>query len=90
MGKKPTPEELLHAIRANCMDCCGGSRREVHNCKITQCKLWPYRREEPKTCKDNEDGLCDRKGILVEDDDSCSKWQPSWKEHYITRFLKVK
>lgn len=43
-----------------------------------------------KTCKDNEDGLCDRKGILVEDDDSCSKWQPSWKEHYITRFLKVK
>ena len=27
-----------------------------------------------KTCKDNEDGLCDRKGILVEDDDSCSKW----------------
>ena len=24
-----------------------------------------------KTCKDNDDGLCDRKGILVEDDDEC-------------------
>ena len=61
MGKKPTPEELLHAIRANCMDCCGGSRREVHNCKITQCKLWPYRREEPNPKEtDNTDQL-DRK-----------------------------
>lgn len=52
MGKRPTPEELLAVIRANCMDCCGGSRREVHNCKITQCKLWPYRREE---CAKKED-----------------------------------
>lgn len=23
------------------------------------------------TCVDNEDGFCDRKGILVEDDDTC-------------------
>lgn len=23
------------------------------------------------TCVDNDDGFCDRKGILVEDDDSC-------------------
>lgn len=43
-----------------------------------------------KTCKDNEDGLCDHKGILVEDDDRCSKWQPNWKEHYMSRILKVK
>lgn len=24
-----------------------------------------------KTCINNDDGLCDRKGILVEDEDSC-------------------
>lgn len=24
-----------------------------------------------RTCIDNEDGFCDRKGILVEEDDSC-------------------
>lgn len=24
-----------------------------------------------KTCRDNDDGLCDRKGILIEDDDTC-------------------
>lgn len=28
-----------------------------------------------KTCFDNEDGFCDRKGILVEDDDHCSSWR---------------
>lgn len=53
MGKKPTTEELLHAVRANCMDCCGGSRREVHNCKITKCKLWPYRRGESTQKEDD-------------------------------------
>lgn len=27
-----------------------------------------------RTCVDNDFGLCDRKGILVEDDDSCERW----------------
>lgn len=27
------------------------------------------------TCMDNDDGLCDRKGILVQDDDTCEKWR---------------
>lgn len=43
-----------------------------------------------KTCKDNEDGLCDRKGIWVEDEYTCSKWQPKWRERLMTRFLKVR
>lgn len=36
-----------------------------------------------KTCIDNEDGFCDRKGILVEDEDSCNKHREGrveWKE----------
>ena len=28
-----------------------------------------------RTCMDNDNGLCDRKGILVEDEDSCEKWR---------------
>ena len=43
-----------------------------------------------KTCKDNEDGLCDRKGIWIEDTHTCSKWQPEWRERLMTRFLKVR
>ena len=43
-----------------------------------------------KTCKDNDNGLCDRKGILVEDDYSCRKWQPDWKERFMIRFLRTK
>lgn len=26
-----------------------------------------------KTCIDNDNGFCDRKGILVEDDDQCTE-----------------
>ena len=48
MAKKPTQQELYTAIRLKCLDCSGGSRKEVHNCKIKECPLWPYRRNEPK------------------------------------------
>lgn len=36
-----------------------------------------------KTCIDNEDGFCDRKGILVEDEGGCNKHREEgteWKE----------
>lgn len=34
---------LMRAIRAKCLDCCGGIRAEVRGCRIEQCPLWPYR-----------------------------------------------
>ena len=43
-----------------------------------------------KTCKDNDNGLCDRKGILVEEEDTCDKWQQSWKEKMLAAFLRTK
>lgn len=36
-----------------------------------------------------DDGLCDRKGILVEDEDTCDKWsegQADWKERMLSTF----
>lgn len=33
----------LKAIRAKCIDCCGGSAREVRFCEIETCPLFPYR-----------------------------------------------
>ena len=33
----------LKAIRAKCIDCCGGSRHEVRLCPVAACALWPYR-----------------------------------------------
>ena len=39
-------EELFRAIHENCMDCCGGSRKLVKNCKVGRCPLWPYRTSE--------------------------------------------
>jgi len=33
----------LKAIKAHCLDCCGGSRREVKACEIADCPLHPFR-----------------------------------------------
>lgn len=33
-----------------------------------------------KTCIENDNGLCDRKGILIEEDDTCEKHTENWKE----------
>ena len=31
------------AIKAKCVDCCGGQVYEVKKCTITTCPLWIYR-----------------------------------------------
>ncbi len=33
----------LKAIRAKCIDCCCGDRKEVRECSIKNCPLYPYR-----------------------------------------------
>jgi hypothetical protein len=40
MSKALTP---LKAIRAKCLDCSGGSFREVKECPIEDCPLYAYR-----------------------------------------------
>lgn len=43
-----------------------------------------------KTCIENDCGLCDRTGRLVEDDDQCEKWvsnRPEWKTKMMQTFL---
>lgn len=43
------------------------------------------------TCTENDGGLCDLKGIIVEDDDdTCERWsnkQADWREHMLNTFL---
>lgn len=45
MSTKPTPDELLVAIHKHCLECSGGSRKEVQNCRIKGCNLYKYRQE---------------------------------------------
>lgn len=42
-----------------------------------------------ETCIDNDNDLCDRKGILIHEDDTCESWNSSedWKEHFLRTFL---
>ncbi len=42
------------------------------------------------TCIENDGGLCDLKGLLVDDDDTCERWssgQADWREHMLHTFL---
>ena len=36
-------DDVLIAIRAHCMECSGGCKKEVENCRIKTCSLRPYR-----------------------------------------------
>ena len=41
-------------------------------------------------CTENDGGLCDLKGVLIEDDDTCERWsnkQADWREHMLNTFL---
>lgn len=38
-----TKTEVLQAIRANCIECSGGSLVEVRECVITRCPVYPFR-----------------------------------------------
>lgn len=39
----PTATVGMKAIRAKCLDCCGGYQGEVRKCTATSCPLWPLR-----------------------------------------------
>ena len=43
------------------------------------------------SCIDNDDGICDRKGTMVEEDDTCEKWKgknlPDWRARVLNTFL---
>jgi hypothetical protein len=41
-----------------------------------------------RTCIDNEDGFCDRKGILVDDEDFCEKHREDWRDRLLDHFLR--
>ena len=37
------PRTFSKAIRAYCLDCCGGSANEVKLCPAKECPLWDFR-----------------------------------------------
>ena len=38
-----TKTDILHAVRAKCMDCSCYQPSEVRQCHLTTCPLWPFR-----------------------------------------------
>jgi hypothetical protein len=43
MAKKRSHRNPLKAIRAKCLECCGGSPKEVRLCPDVACALHPFR-----------------------------------------------
>lgn len=37
------PLKPIQALRARCIDCCGGSPKEVKLCACKKCPSWPFR-----------------------------------------------
>lgn len=48
----------------------------------------PYKTCE--TCADNDNGICDRLGRPVEENDACELHRANWIENLLQRFLEVK
>lgn len=42
-AKKLGIPKPLRAIRLKCIDCCNGQEKEIRECTITTCALYPYR-----------------------------------------------
>ncbi len=36
-------QELLSAVRKNCISCAGGTREETQFCSVLECPLWEWR-----------------------------------------------
>ena len=43
MTNREITETVLRAVRAYCVECSGGSRRDVETCSRIDCPLYPYR-----------------------------------------------
>ena len=47
-----------------------------------------------KTCRYNDNLLCDRKGIWIHDSDTCNKWKQdnvvNWRETILAKFLRTR
>ena len=41
-----------------------------------------------ETCIDNDNGLCDRRGFLINDDDTCDKHREDWRQKLLSKFDK--
>ena len=53
------------AIRHKCLDCMGGSTREIRLCRLSDCPLWPYRFGRCPKKEDLRVPLFDRNGNLT-------------------------
>nr|DAD89046.1 MAG TPA: hypothetical protein [Siphoviridae sp. ctv0N24] len=40
------------------------------------------------TCISNDNGLCDRKGILIKEDDICENHTKNWKDSLLEKFIR--
>lgn len=56
MTEKNNTLILLRAIRAKCLDCCGGVAVEADQCTVRSCPLHPFRSGKPISLLRQTDG----------------------------------
>lgn len=60
---RPTPEKLLSAIHAYCLQCSGNSRKEVERCSLRRCPLYGYRSNKAE--EQNSGRVCSLPGQMT-------------------------
>ena len=54
-----TKKNILKAIRQNCIDCSAGSYKEVEECDMMNCPLFPYRKgNDPNPARRSKNRAC--------------------------------
>ena len=61
------PTTPMRAIRAQCLECAGGSPNEVKLCRIERCPLWRYRFGKRPTTARPDQNVALRPGVSGED-----------------------
>ena len=59
------PTSVTKVIRRGCLECSGGSRKEVRLCPNTDCPVWPWRMGvSPKTLRRRQLELLDADAVM--------------------------
>lgn len=93
MLKELIREYIDEEISDEHLDIARATMKELKQIQVVLKEKVRWRKKMEKTCKtcmENDCGLCDRTGRLVEDDDQCEKWtgkQTDWRTRMMQTFL---
>ena len=67
-------------------------QKKCQKCGKNDMRVWDAM--NGKTCRHNDDFLCEKKGIWITDNYGCNKWESEqatdWRDSMLARFLRTR